>query len=77
MIEFKRILVGNIFNVNDLYHRSAVDNILLLNHAKQYLYPREALFIIIVRRYNAPTCAEFFAFYSSLRRAECSFNLAS
>ena len=46
------------------YHRSrpAVDNILSRNHAKQYLSPREALFIIIVRRYNAPTCGEIFAF---------------
>ncbi len=47
------------------YHRPAVDNILSRNHAKQYLSPREALFIIIVRRYNASTCAEFFAFQPS------------
>ena len=51
MIEFRRRLVGNIFDVNDLvaYHRSAVDNILSRNHAKQYLSPHEALFMIIVR----------------------------
>ena len=62
MIEFRHRLVGNIFNVNDLiaYHRPAVGNILSRNHAKQYLSPREALFIIIVRRYNAPTFAKIF-----------------
>ncbi len=67
-----QISIGTIFNVNDLiaYHRPAVDNILSRNHAKQYLSPREALFIIIVRRYNAPTCAEFFAFQSSTRRVQ-------
>ncbi len=64
VIEFRRRLVGNIFDVNDLvaYHRSAVDNILSRNHAKQYLSPHEALFMIIVRRYNSLTCADVFAF---------------
>ncbi len=43
-----QISIGNIFNVDDLiaYHRPAVDNILSRNHAKQYLSPRETLFVI-------------------------------
>ncbi len=41
VIEFRRRLVGNIFNVDDLiaYHRPAVGNILSGNHAKQCLSP--------------------------------------
>ena len=34
------------------------------------LSPRKALFIIIVRRYNAPVCVEFFAFQLSTRRVQ-------
>ena len=50
-----------------------IDNILQRTHAKpvnRYLTPREALFIIIVRRYkNARTCAEIFRL-PAVRRAE-------